>query len=501
MHRITSLRPTALLLFISGLAGGSAAAQATLRVPSQYPTIGAALSAAAHGDTVLVAPGTYFERDLSFRGRRITVRSEAGPAATVIDGQHVSRVFAFVDGEDSNSILAGFTLRNGGFPTGGETSSGGGILIVNSAPWIRDCVFFECTAESGAPGRNGVYDNPFTIPDETAPPLPGGVGGDGGGIYMYGAAPRIERCVFFRNFAGSGGNGGAGKNGLDATDEFFDAGDPGEAGASGGRGGRGGAVYASYSSPVIASCLFQSNFAGNGGRGGIGGAGGEGGFFLFGYTTAGGNGGRGGNGGMGGSSGSVFLDVATFASLVNCTVYAGEVGGGGSPGTPGPGGRGNPNGSTGAQGSQGASGGTGGVLVSGQAALANSVLWSNVAPQITPSLGTSVSFSTVQGGFPGVGNSGLDPLFEDPGIFFGASFRPTPASPLLDAGEDAALPAWHSRDLDGRWRIVDHPQGPAHGQGGAGLVDRGAHELTSEPRRANARGPQDGGSRQGPSAP
>ncbi len=496
MNRTISVGRLARFLSPSVLLGiaGSAAAQSTLRVPSEYPTIGAALSAAAHGDTVLVAPGTYFERDLSFQGKRITVRGEAGPSATVIDAQNLGRVFAFVDGENQDSVLEGFTLAAGGFPTGGATEGGAGILIQNSAPWIRDCVLAECVAEGGAPGRAGIYDNPFTIPDESSPPQPGGAGGDGGGIYMYGAAPRIERCVFHRNFAGSGGTGGAGRNGFDAGD-FPDTGDPGEAGASGGPGGRGGALYALYSGPVVVNCLFQSNFAGHGGRGGIGGAGGAGGYFLFGYTTAGGNGGRGGHGGRGASGGSVFFDVGTFASVVNCVVFAGEVGGGGSPGTPGPGGPGNPDGSNGGQGSVGVAGTTGGVLVGGHATIANSVLWNNVAPQVTSSIDASVSYSIVQGGFPGTGNSELDPLFEAPGLLLGASFRPTLGSPLLDAGDDAVLPAWATLDLDGRPRVKDHPLGPQPGMGSAGIVDRGAYELASRLSLPPASGPRDAGSR------
>lgn len=56
-------------------------AQRTLQVPSQYKTIQAAIDAANSPDTVLVAPGTYFE-NVDFKGKAITVKSSAGAAMT-----------------------------------------------------------------------------------------------------------------------------------------------------------------------------------------------------------------------------------------------------------------------------------------------------------------------------------------------------------------------------------------------------------------------------------
>jgi hypothetical protein len=80
-----NLRALSSALLFTALLAGSAAAQTTIRVPADQPTIQAGIDAAIPGDTVLVAPGTYVER-ISFLGKAITVQSETGPAGTVIDG-------------------------------------------------------------------------------------------------------------------------------------------------------------------------------------------------------------------------------------------------------------------------------------------------------------------------------------------------------------------------------------------------------------------------------
>jgi hypothetical protein len=104
-----------------------AMAAATINVPAQKPTIQAGINAAASGDTVLVAPGTYYE-NISFNGKAITVSSSGGPAVTIIDG---SKTYAptvkFATGEKLKSVISGFTLRNGA----------GQISITGASPTIE----------------------------------------------------------------------------------------------------------------------------------------------------------------------------------------------------------------------------------------------------------------------------------------------------------------------------------------------------------------------------
>lgn len=113
-----------------------------------YCTIQAAIDAAADTDTVLVMPDTYQEND-NFKGKAITVRSDQGPSVTIIDGGRNDTVAYFGNGETSDSVLDGFTLQNGFAGTGKTLAgfSGGGILIENSSPTIRNNVITDNIAD------------------------------------------------------------------------------------------------------------------------------------------------------------------------------------------------------------------------------------------------------------------------------------------------------------------------------------------------------------------
>ena len=107
-----------------------------LQVPSEYPTITAAIAAAAHGDTILVGPGVYEETVALVKF--LTLVSEAGPEETIIDGGGTGEVVVDVGeglvGSGDRWVVDGFTVRNG---------YTGVVCMTNTYTaevFIRDCI-------------------------------------------------------------------------------------------------------------------------------------------------------------------------------------------------------------------------------------------------------------------------------------------------------------------------------------------------------------------------
>lgn len=196
---------TAILLLLVPLAYTVSPAE-TLLVPTDYPTIQSAINDALPGDEVAVEDGLYggFENhNLDFLGKAITVRSLSGdPAACVIDcgdGTGERRGFHFLNGEGPDSVVAGFTIRNG-------LALGGGAIRcqAGTSPTISGCVFENNQAygstNGGAICTDGglaIIDCSFT--DNSAP------AGGGGAIFCETGAPWITGNSFSGNGAVYGG--------------------------------------------------------------------------------------------------------------------------------------------------------------------------------------------------------------------------------------------------------------------------------------------------------
>lgn len=221
------------------------AISATIHVPGDKPTIQEGIDAASNGDTVLVAEGVYME-NIDFKGKAITVKSSGAIENTIIDGGNPAvpgfgSVVTFKSGENTNSELNGFTIRNGsGTIDYFKDALGGGIYCNNSSPTIINNKITNNTAygESGYGGGIYCYSSSpvimLNIISENHALSDNSYWAYGGGIYCYDSNPIIINNMISKN---------------DAKSEY---------------GGEGGGILCDKSSPNIDNNIIVNNFAGCG---------------------------------------------------------------------------------------------------------------------------------------------------------------------------------------------------------------------------------------------
>ncbi len=185
------------------------------------------------GYTVVVADGTYTgddNRDLDFGGKAITVRSDSGPEACIIDcegtDEHPHRGFFFCSGETNDSIVDGFTIRNGY-----TASDGGAILCSAAGPTIQNCHIVNSTAE------------------------------DGGGIYITGGQPVIRHCRLEHNRAMVSAGGAYCSSSANVTIANCVVRDNTAVSGSGG------GMLLNYCTASVTQCVIEANWAGTDGGG------------------------------------------------------------------------------------------------------------------------------------------------------------------------------------------------------------------------------------------
>ncbi len=214
----------------------------------------------------------------------------------------------------------------------------------------------------------------------------------------------------------------------------------------------GGAVYNSSSSPKFTNCIFAGNTASYGGA-------------MDNSNTSAPTlincvmvGNMASNDG-----GGIYNETSGCPTVINCTVVANVAGGEG--------------------------GGMRGVEPA--PTVKNSVIWDNSATwgsQIS-SVPHIVTYSDLEGGYPGAGNIAADPLFirnPSPGAdgVWGTpdddygDLRLSPDSPAVDAANNSSVPAGVGTDIGGAIRFQDVPTTPDSGAGSKPIVDMGAYEAT-----------------------
>jgi hypothetical protein len=201
---------------------------------ADFDNIQAGIDNAEIGDTVLVMPGEYvITEPITFRGKAITVRSEAGRDETTIrmgtpaDPDRGSIVI-FENTETAACVLDGFTITGGkglwdasvnnwggggiadniaDDSISGGSGSGGGVFAWEASPTLIDCIISRNLSKEGIGGGVGCGNNASVtmihcvITSNTATKC-------GGGVYANNASANLTNCIITRNTATFWGGGG-----------------------------------------------------------------------------------------------------------------------------------------------------------------------------------------------------------------------------------------------------------------------------------------------------
>lgn len=163
-----------------------------------YATIQKAVVEARNGDTVMVHDGLYQgdnNKTINFKYKRLVIKSQNGPEKTVIDCQGENWAFLINNGDDTTTVIEGFTITNGS-----SVVVGGIRCESSSSPLIKNCIFSNNAGLGSAIYCNSsspVIINCTFIHNGTPGLNPGGV------VYCTGeATPEIRNCILAFNSPG-----------------------------------------------------------------------------------------------------------------------------------------------------------------------------------------------------------------------------------------------------------------------------------------------------------
>lgn len=175
-------------------------------------TVQAGIDAAVPGAPVWVASGTYVQNitlkdGIKLYGGFAGTETEFGQRdwianPTILDGNRAGSVVVAAPGTRSDTVIDGFTIRNGsGLPTIGY-SEGGGVYCNHSWATIINNRITSNTASYRGAGVYCYYGAPLICGNE----IVGNTAAEyGGGIYSYRSSARIINNTMIANNAGIGG--------------------------------------------------------------------------------------------------------------------------------------------------------------------------------------------------------------------------------------------------------------------------------------------------------
>lgn len=229
-----------------------------INIPADQPTIQSGINVAVNNDTVLVQPNTYFE-NINFSGKLVTVASlflttqdTSYIYNTIIDGSQPANpergsVVTFESGENSTSILSGFTIQNG---------------IGNISTWIEIGVIAQCGGGISCTDSSPTLYNLRIINNSLADC---GIN-FGGGISCYNSSPNLINLVIANNLSSDTNyNHGGGISCVNYSSPDLSNVIVLNNGVMNGSTNKGGGIYVDhYSSPTMNDVTISDNYTSDG---------------------------------------------------------------------------------------------------------------------------------------------------------------------------------------------------------------------------------------------
>ena len=362
---------------------------------------------------------------------------------TILDGHGKSYHVVTGSSVDSTAIIDGFIVTGGKYGWDGHQRSGAGMYNYYGSPTVRNCMFVRNSGYSG--GGMGNSSSNATIRNCT---FIGNTAEWGGGMRNGYGSPNITNCTFISNSSRVTGGGMDNTQSKPVVNNCT---------FSWNSSRLGGGMRNYHASPTVVGCTFSWNLATSSG-GGMenNGAGSK---SIVTNCIFKGNSAK-------SSGGGIYNRFYSHPKVTNCSFYqnSAEKNGGGlnnryASATV--------TNCTFSGNSANANGGGVNNRDSGaNLVVTNCILWSNTASngsQIYNTSSATVSYSNVQGNWPGTDNINADPLFINASS---GDLRLLPDSPCIDAGDPCYIAEPNETDLDGKPRVMD------------GRVDMGAYECS-----------------------
>lgn len=167
---------------------------------SPFTSLQAALDASPAGSTVWVNSGSYTIKDLSFKGKAISLRGLSLANRPTLDAKGQGRCLIANTNESRSTLVDGFIFKGGS-----STGDGGAIWISGAHPTLRRCAITASTA-TGIGGGIYIGDSSNALLEDLTCSSNQATYGGGVGIAKN-ANPTLRRCTLRQNSASEEGGG------------------------------------------------------------------------------------------------------------------------------------------------------------------------------------------------------------------------------------------------------------------------------------------------------